>query len=82
MQIDSQALLGFLRSIGVVIVIAVLSYIGDASHISFLGNPYFETLIASIALAIEHKIEEKSGRALFGVVKTNAIIGSGRCRHM
>lgn len=67
--INSQALLGFLRGVGVVAVVAILSYASNTSHIAFLGNPWLETIIASIALATEHKISEKTGSALFGAVR-------------
>lgn len=65
----SPALLGFLRGLGLIIITAVLSYLGAAENLAFL-NPITASLIATIALSIEHSIEAKSGRALFGAVRS------------
>lgn len=64
----APGILGFIRAIGVVVITAVLSYIGVADNLSFL-NPATATLIAGLALAIEHIIEARTGSALFGVAK-------------
>ena len=61
--------IGFLRGLGVVILIAVLGYVGNAANWAFLENPWLAGLIAAVAAAIEHNIEDKKGRALFGAVK-------------
>lgn len=61
--------IGFLRGLGLAVLVAVLAFISDASHLAFLGNPLFETLIASAALALEHKFEDNTGKALFGAIK-------------
>jgi hypothetical protein len=63
------AILGFARSLGILVLITVLSYISDATNLAFVGNPWFEALIASMALAIEHQLEAKTGRAMFGAMK-------------
>jgi hypothetical protein len=63
------ALIGFARALGVVILTAVLSYVGSADNLSFL-NPATATLISGLALALEHVIEAKTGRALMGAVKS------------
>lgn len=65
----SPALLGSLRALGVAVLIAVLTYIGNAANLGFL-NPETATLVAMAALAIEHAIEAKTGNALFGTVRT------------
>lgn len=70
MNINSPALLGALRGLGMVVVIAILSYVGDATNIAFIDNPVVESIIVTVALAIEHAIEAKKGKALFGAVKT------------
>lgn len=72
LQINSPALLGILRGVGFAAILAVLSYLGDATHLALLGNPFIETAIATIALAFEHGLENKTGKALFGAVKTKA----------
>lgn len=66
----NPALLGALRGLGLVVLVAVLTYVGDASHLTFISNPWIEALIASAALALEHQIEDKTGKALFGAAKT------------
>ena len=59
-------LIGFLRGLGVVLLTALLSYIGNADNIAFL-SPTIATLIAAIALAIEHGLSTQ-GTAIFGSV--------------
>lgn len=66
----SPAFLGFLRALGVLVIVTVLGYVGDITNLSFLSNPFLEATIASIALAIEHGIQNKTGSALFGAVKS------------
>jgi hypothetical protein len=63
----SPALLGFLRGAAFAIAVALLSYLGDATHLTFL-NPVTASVIASIALGLEHSVERKTGNALFGAV--------------
>ena len=64
----SAGLLGFLRGLGVLLLTAALGYVGDVSHLSWLGLPW-SAIIASGALAIEHWVEGGTGNALFGMVK-------------
>lgn len=65
----SPALLGFLRGLGVFVLMAVLSYVGAVEHLAFL-NPATAALISTIALSIEHMIEGSTGKALFGAART------------
>jgi hypothetical protein len=65
----SPAVLGFLRGLGLFLITSVLTYIGTADHLSFL-NPVTAGLVASLALALEHAIEQKTGGALFGAAHT------------
>ncbi len=65
----SPAILGFVRGLGLVAIIAILSYAGDITNLGFLANPWLETLVASIAMSIEQSIEAKTGRVLLGTVK-------------
>jgi hypothetical protein len=62
----SPALLGFLRGTGFALLVALLSYIGDATNLSGVLNPATASVIAALALAVEHAIEAKTGNALFG----------------
>lgn len=61
-------LIGFARGLGVVVITAVLSYLGIADHLAFLP-PWVAALVAAVALATEHAIESKTGNALFGAIK-------------
>jgi hypothetical protein len=65
------SILGFLRGLGVIVLAAVLTYIGDATNLQGILTPRSSALIAMIALSIEHSIEGKTGNALFGAVKTH-----------
>lgn len=62
----SPGLLGFLRGLAMVVLLAVLSFIGDVSHLSPWMSIGMASLVSSLALAIEHAIEAKTGNALFG----------------
>lgn len=62
------ALIGFARGIGFVVLASVLTYVGNAEHLAFL-DPKVSTLIAALALGIEHAIEASTGRALMGAVR-------------
>lgn len=66
----NPALLGFCRAIGVVVLSSVLAYIGDAAHLNGIVDGVLATIISGAALALEHSIEQSSGNALFGAVKT------------
>jgi len=64
----SPAFEGFLRGLGVVVLVAVLSYIGNATNLSFL-NPSTASLIAGLALWAE-KAMSPSGTSFFGAIKS------------
>ncbi len=66
----SPALLGFIRGLGTIILMAVLTYLGDASHLNGIVSALGATLISGIALSIEHSIEGVTGNALFGAVRS------------
>lgn len=70
MQINSPALLGSIRALGILLLITALSFLGNVDHLHFLGNSFVEGIISMVALAIEHSIENKTGSALFGAIKT------------
>jgi len=62
------AIIGFVRGLGMVMLTAGLSYLGSVEHLSWL-SPGTATLVAALALAIEHAIEAGTGKALFGSVR-------------
>lgn len=62
----SPAVLGLVRGIGFAIVLAVLSYVGNAANIAPLLGDTLATLIASGLMAYEHSLEAKGSGALFG----------------
>ncbi len=62
----NPAILGFIRAVGVIALMAVLPYVGDASHLEGVFNPWVNGIISALALALENHIEGKTGKALFG----------------
>lgn len=62
----TPAQLGFLRAIGVAFVLFLLTYLGDASHLNGILSAGTATVVAGLALALEHYIEDNTGKALFG----------------
>lgn len=65
----SPAFLGFIRGIGFAVLVAILTFVGNAANLSGVLNPATASLIAALALAIEHAIQGSTGNALFGMVK-------------
>ena len=59
---------GFLRGLGVFLIIAVLSAAGNIANLGFL-NPATASLVAAFALWLEGYIKTASGSALFGASK-------------
>lgn len=66
----SPAILGFVRGLGTIILMSVLTYVGDASHLNGLVSAAGASIIAGLALALEHAIQNGTGNALFGAVRT------------
>lgn len=62
--------LGLVRGIGFAILMAVVVYLGDASHLSGVLSFGVASVVSSLALSLEHYLEGKTGNALFGAVKT------------
>jgi hypothetical protein len=60
---------GALRGLLTVVIVAVLSWAGQSENLSFLGNPPVIALVVAVASALEHAIEETKGTALFGAAK-------------
>lgn len=65
----SPAIIGFLRGLGMVALLAVLTYLGNAANLTGIVTPVLATLIASAALAFENSLTAKTGNALLGAVK-------------
>ena len=63
----SPAVVGFLRGILSVVVFAVVGYVANATNLSPLVGGSLATVIAGIAVAIEHAMSP-SGTAMFGAV--------------
>lgn len=65
----SPGWLGLIRGLGFALLFAVLSYLGDAANLHGIVNESVAALISSLALALEHAMENKEkGTALFGSV--------------
>ncbi len=64
----SPAVLGLVRGIGFAVVLAVLTYLGNAVNLAPVLGDTLATLIASGILAYEHALEAKGSGALFGSV--------------
>lgn len=60
--------LGFIRAIGVVILAAVVHYFTDQANLIPVMSEGVAAIVAALALAYEHSIENKGGGALFGAV--------------
>lgn len=54
-------------------IIWILSYLGDVSHLTLILNPATATLVAGIAAALDSTLENSSGKALFGTIKTRFV---------
>ncbi len=66
----SPAIISFIKGVGVVVLFAVLTYLGDAANLSGILSPVLATVIASMVSAYEAHLKEQSGgtTALFGAV--------------
>jgi hypothetical protein len=62
--------LGFIRALGVAVVMAIVSYLADVPHLNGVVSTSAAVIISAIALAIEHSIASSTGKALFGAVRT------------
>lgn len=65
----NQTTLGLVRGLGVAVLMAVLTYLGDAAHLNGILSGSLAAIVSGVALMIEHSIEASSGSALFGAVK-------------
>lgn len=63
-------LLGLLRAIGVMLVVALGHFLGNAANLTPFISSSAASIVAALVLMIEHSIEAKTGSALFGAVRT------------
>lgn len=64
----TPAQLGFVRGVGSIILMGVLTYLADASHLNGLVSVSVATIIAGLAAALESSLSNGTGTALFGAV--------------
>lgn len=65
----NPAVLGLIRALGTVVVLAVVAFLANAANIAPVFGDSLAVVIASVALAVEHAIEASNGKALFGAVR-------------
>ena len=68
----TPAIIGFIKGLGIVALLAILSFLGDASHFTgVINNPYVISIIVALVSAFESSLKAKSDNttALFGAVK-------------
>ncbi len=65
----NPAVLGMIRGLGVAVLMAVLTYLGDATHLQGILNPQVAAILAAIVLGIEHNMEANGSGSLFGAAK-------------
>lgn len=63
-------LLGLIRGAGSAALFAVISFLADPAHLTFFSGST-ALVVSSLALMIEHMIEQKTGNALFGTVRVS-----------
>lgn len=64
----NPSLLGLVRGLGIAVLMAVLTYLGDAAHLSGVLSIGAAGIVSALAMSFEHYIAENSGKALFGAV--------------
>ena len=69
MNTISPALLGFLHTVLMVAVFAVLTFLGQATNLTGVLNPATAALVALVANFLAHAMSPQ-GTGLFGSVKT------------
>lgn len=60
--------ISFVKSILTVVIVSALSYLGEASNLQSVLNPYTATIVAGLAASLETLLKGKTGNALFGAV--------------
>ena len=66
----TPAFAGFVKGLLIVVVLAVVSFMGDQANLTGIMSPVLATLVASIFSSVESSMKAKSGgnTALFGAV--------------
>lgn len=64
----TPAQLGALRGLAVIVLMAVLTWLGDASHLNGILSAGAASLIAILASSLEQHLASGTGTALFGAV--------------
>lgn len=67
----SPSIAGFIKGLGIVLLVSTLSFLGDVSHFTGIVNPIVATMIAALASSLESHMKAASGNttALFGSVR-------------
>lgn len=65
----SPAMLGLVRSLGFVVILAVVSFLANAANLHGVVSDGLAASIATLALVAEHYLEGKTGSALFGAAR-------------
>lgn len=68
----SPQLVSVIKSLGVVIIFAVLTWLSDAGHISVLVGGPIAGLVAAVASWLETDLKQGTNTALFGSVKVSS----------
>lgn len=66
----SPALAGFIKGLLIVVVLAVVSFLGDSANLTGVLSPVLATLVAGLFSSLESSMKAKSdgNKALFGAV--------------
>ena len=66
----SPAILGALRSLLAVVIMAVVTWLANAANLQGIVAPAIGTIVSMVALSIEHYMASGTSTALFGTVYT------------
>lgn len=64
----TPAQLGFIRALAVAFILFLLTYLGDVTHLNGILSASTATIVAGLAMSLEHYIESNTGNGLFGSV--------------
>lgn len=67
----SPQLVTFLKALGMVAIIAILTYLSDASHFNGFVGPGVGAILAIVASTLETHLKQGTDTALFGTVKVS-----------
>lgn len=63
-------IVGLLRALGVILLVAIVKFFANSADLTpFLGNST-AAIVSMLALGIEHMVEQSTGTALFGAIRT------------